>query len=152
MYLLKGENKEMLDKLSDAIIVTLPGFDAICIDCNKNYSKLVGYSREELLNKSMHHLIRDGEVQAVFTRYSSLEKTMATWDDIVLVKKNNMLIPVSTMIFPLFDEQNNLFAYYHMVKNNDSDNFGQKNSSTSTVLKYLGKAAKYAWDNRGNHD
>lgn len=152
MYLLKGENKEFLDKLSDAIIVTLPGFDAICIDCNKHYSKLVGYSREELLNKSTHHLIRDGEVQAVFTRYSSLEKEMVTWDNIVLVKKNQTLIPVSTMIFPLFDEQNNLFAYYHIVKNSSSGNLGQTNIRASNVLKFLGKAAEYAWKNSKNND
>lgn len=116
MELLKGKNKQMLESSNEPMIICKPGFDAVCIDLNKKYEELLGYSREELINKSTAPLALPDEKQANLTKHASLDGKVTTWDNMHLIKKDGTKIKITAASFPLYDEQGNVFAYSHIVK------------------------------------
>jgi PAS domain S-box-containing protein len=111
---LTGKNKELFDTSLEPTIVTRVGYGAICIDVNEKYLELIGYLKEELINKSTHQLVN--KKVPVFEKLNTLNGRITSWDELELISKKGDMIKVLASSLPLFDEQGELLGYMHLVK------------------------------------
>ncbi|MGA1842126.1 MAG: sigma 54-interacting transcriptional regulator [bacterium] len=91
---------------SDGIAVLDMGGNII--DCNKAYTKILGFSRKEIIGKSLTDFLSEENNLKFHERLSLLKKKGLTESEIAMIRKDGQTIPVWCKATAIYDEHGNI--------------------------------------------
>ena len=107
--------------------------DGVIIDCNKSYSKRLGYTKEEIIGTSMFNYAVDIEV--IKNSFETWEQTgRGITDEIWLKTKDGATFPTLFSVSNLYDENGNLIGSNTIIKDISEIYEARKEIERQTVM------------------
>lgn len=88
--------------------IAILDMDGNILDCNKSYIKLLGYSRKEIVGKSVTTFLAEEYKITFQQRFPMLKKKGRTESEIELIRKGGKIIPIWCKATAIYDEYGNI--------------------------------------------